>query len=170
MEDDLHYSPLGMVGLDPSWIRQRAESDSEIIHGLGGLYVFAFHSQGFSAPEYVGIIPQLVDHFHQSGTWIATADEVARWWELRSHLSLSVSDKGGSGIRLSVEYGGAVPLENVALDLYPPGDSAHAQVVALGKPQVPAQLIPGNDPGRLTLKLGRLEPGMTYFYEILWGQ
>jgi peptidoglycan/xylan/chitin deacetylase (PgdA/CDA1 family) len=170
MEDDLHYSPLGMVGLDPSWISQRALSDFEIIHGLGGLFIFAYHSQGFSAPEYVGIIPKLVDQFHQSGTWIATAGEVASWWELRSHLSIGVSEKGGSGITLTVKYGGSKPLDNVAFGVYPPGDSAQARVVPSGKNQPQAQLIPSENPDRLNLKLGRLEPGMTYLYELRWNQ
>ena len=170
MEDDLHYSPLGMVGLDPSWISQRALSDFEIIHGLGGLYIFAFHSQGFSAPQYVGIIPKLVEQFHQNATWIASAGDVARWWELRSHISLSVADKGANGARLTVKYSGSTALDNVGLSIYPSADLAQGQSFLADKSQTQFQLIPSNDLGRMTLKLARLDPGMAYSFEVRWAQ
>ena len=170
MDDDLRYSPLGVVGLDPSWIAQRALADFDIIHGLGGLYIFAYHSQGFSAPEYVGIIPTLIEECHQSNTWIATAAEVASWWQSRSHVSLNVSEKGTNAIRLTVKYDGVKPLDNVALTVYPPSDSAAAHVTPAGAPLATAEIISGTDTSRLNLKLGRLDPGMTYQYDLSWGQ
>jgi peptidoglycan/xylan/chitin deacetylase (PgdA/CDA1 family) len=170
MDDDLHYSPLGIVGLNPSWIAQRALADFEIIHGLGGLYIFAFHSQGFSAPEYVGIIPVLIEQFHRSKTWIATAEEVADWWQSRSHVLVSVSEKGTNVIRLTVKYGGAKPLDNAALTVYPSGDSAPAHVTPVGAPTATAEIIPDTDNGHLSLRLGRLDPGMTYQFDLSWRQ
>jgi peptidoglycan/xylan/chitin deacetylase (PgdA/CDA1 family) len=170
MEDDLHYSPLGMVGLDPSWISQRALSDFEIIRGLGGLYIFAFHSQGFSAPQYVGIIPKLVEQFHQNATWIATAGDVARWWELRSHLSLSIADTGTSGAQVTVKYSGSTALDNAVLSVYPSGHSVQGQIAPADKSQTQLQLIPSNDPDRITLKLGKLDPGVTYSFDVRWTQ
>lgn len=168
IDDDLHYSPLGIVGLDPSWIAQRALADFEIIHALGGLYIFAYHSQGFSAPEYVGIIPTLIEQFHRSKTWIATAEEIADWWQLRSHVSVIVSDKGTNAIRLTVRYGGAKPLDNVALTVYSPNDPATAQVVPVGVPQAKAEIIPDTDNEHLILRLGNLDPGMVYQYDLSW--
>lgn len=170
LEDDLHYSPLGIVGLSPSMIVPRAVSDFENIHGLGGLYVFSFHSQGFSSPEFAGIFPELVEKFRQRGTWIATAEDVANWWELRSHLSVSIADQGSRGVRLIVKYSGGTPLDDAALTIYPPGDTITARVAPTGAQQTSAQLVtPGPDSG-LTLKLGRLNPGMTYQFDLLWGQ
>ena len=170
MDDDLHYSPLGIVGLDSSWISQRALADFEIIHELGGLYIFAFHSQGFSAPEYVGIIPVLIEQFHRSKTWIATAAEVADWWQLRSHVAVSVSEQATNVTRLTVKYGGTKPLDNAALTVYLPSDSTRPSVTPVGAPQATAEIIPDTDNGPLSLRLGRLDPGMTYQYDLSWRQ
>lgn len=170
MDDDLHYSPLGIVGLSTSMITQRADSDFEIIHGLGGLYIFSFHSQGFSSPEYVGIFPAIVDRLQQSGTWIATADDVARWWELRSHLSVSISNQGANGVRIIVKYSGGSPLENAALSVYPPGNAVAARVIPAGGPQTSIQIIPNGAYSGFTLNLGKFNPGMTCQFDLLWGQ
>jgi peptidoglycan/xylan/chitin deacetylase (PgdA/CDA1 family) len=170
MEDDLHYSPLGIVGLSPAMIVQRAVSDFEIIHGLGGLYVFSFHTQGFSSPEYVEVLPSIVDQLHQNDTWIATAEDVAGWWELRSHVSVSVSDLGNRGVRLKVKYGGSTPLQDVALSVYPPGDPKNAQAIAGGSTPISVQLIPNGTNAGMTLKLGMLNPGMSCQFDLLWGQ
>jgi Beta-galactosidase trimerisation domain len=170
MDDDLHYSPLGIVGLSPSMIIQRAVSDFQIIHGLGGLYIFSFHSQGFSSPEYAGIFPPIVEQLRQSGTWIATAEDVAEWWELRSHLAVSISDQGTQGVRFKVKYSGGAPLENAALTVYPPGKIMAARVVAEGSTQTSVQVIPNEVNPGLTLNLRTLNPGMTYQFDLLWRQ
>ena len=168
-EDDLHYSPLGIVGLEPAWITQRALSDFEIVHGLGGLYVFDYHSQGFSTPEYVGILARLIEEFNQSATWIATAAEVAEWWESRSHVAVKISNKKANGLRLTVKYVGTKPLNNVTLSVFPPGNSTHARVVAVG-PNPPAEVLPENVDDRLTVRLGRLPPRSTCQYDLMWAQ
>src|SRR5579862_1083453 len=170
MEDDLHYSPLGIVGLSPAMIVQRAASDFEDIHALGGLYVFSFHSQGFSSAEYVGILPELVDQFRQRGTWIATAEDVANWWELRSHLSVGISDVGKGGVKLIVHYTGSAPLEDAALTVYPPGDIKTAHVVLGELPQTSVKILTTSADSGLNLQLGSLNPGRTYQFGLLWGQ
>lgn len=170
MDDDLHYSPLGIVGLSPSMITERAISDFQIIHGLGGLYIFSFHSQGFSAPEYVGIFPPIISQLQQSGTWIATAEDVAQWWELRSHLSVGISGQGTRGVRLSVRYSGGAPLEGAALTVYPPGGAVAAHVAPAGGPQTSVQVVSNESHPGLTLNLGKLSPGMVYQFDLLWGQ
>lgn len=169
-EDDLHYSPLGMVGLDPSWITQRALADFEIIHGLGGLYIFNFHSQGFSSPEFVGSLATLIDQFHRSATWIATGEQVADWWEMRSHLAVTISSRTTNGIRLSIKYGGTKPLDNVTLSIYPPAEFLHARIAAAGTTQATAEVAPENIDGRLTVRWGRLSPGTTTQVELTWMQ
>jgi peptidoglycan/xylan/chitin deacetylase (PgdA/CDA1 family) len=167
-EDDLHYSPLGIVGLDPSWMTQKALADFEIIHGLGGLYIFNFHSQGFSSPEFVGSLATLIDQFHRSATWIATAGVIADWWEMRSRLALAISSEPTNGIRLTIKYGGTKPLDNVTLSVYPPADSPHGRIVAVGATQATAEIAPENVDGRLTVRLGRLSPATTAQYVLTW--
>jgi hypothetical protein len=170
LEDDLHYSPLGIVGLSPSMIVERAVSDFQIIHGLGGIYVFSFHSQGFSSPEFVGIFPDLVNQFRQTGTWIATAEDVANWWELRSHISVGLSDLGARGVRLTVKYSGGAPLENAAITLYPPGDMRTAHLFPAGVLPISAQILTTGPDSRLTLNLKKLNPGMNQQFDLLWDQ
>jgi Beta-galactosidase trimerisation domain/Polysaccharide deacetylase len=170
MDDDLHYSPLGIVGLSQPMIIQRAVSDFQIIHGLGGLYVFSFHSQGFGSPEFAGIFPPIVDQLHQSGTWITTGEDVAQWWALRSHLSVDISELGIRGILLTVKSNDGAPPENAALTVYPPSGIVAAHVVPASGPQISAEVIPNSDTSGLTLNLGKLNPGMTYRFDLLWGQ
>jgi len=167
-EDDFHYSPLGIVGLDPSWITQRALADFEIIHSLGGLYIFNYHSQGFSSPEFVGGLDTLIDQFHRNATWIATAGEVADWREMRSHLALAVSTSANGATRLSVPYDGRRPLDDVTLSVYAPAGFSHARIVAVGATQATAEVAPESIDGRLTVRLGRLVPKTTSQYELTW--
>jgi peptidoglycan/xylan/chitin deacetylase (PgdA/CDA1 family) len=169
VDDDLHFSPLGIVGLDPTWIVQRALGDFEIIHALGGMYLFCFHSQGFSAPEYVGIFPDLINEFHRSGTWIATAEGVAEWWELRSHVAVSLSNNQADGLRLVVKYTGAKPLGHVALSVFLPGQFHQGHILAVGA-SPPAEIAPGDVDGRLSVRLGTLQPGTISQYDLTWTQ
>jgi hypothetical protein len=111
----------------------------------------------------------LIEEFHQSATWIATAAEVAEWWELRSRVAVKISNKKANGLRLTVRYTGTKPLDNVTLSVFPPGNSAHARVVAVG-PNSPAEVLPENVDGRLTVRLGRLPPRSTCQYDLTWAQ
>lgn len=82
---------------------------------------------------------------------------------------MSISDKKANGVRLTVRYTGAKPLDNVTLSIFSPGKSLHGRVVAAG-PSPTADVAPENADGRLTVRLGRLQPGTTCQYDLTWAQ
>lgn len=165
--DDLHLSPLGILGLSPQWIVQRIMADFGIVRDLGGLYVLAYHTQGLSAPEYVTVFPQLLGQFQQNSTWIATADEIAGWWVTRSLLAVSVLERGEGSVRLTVISRAVKPIEGVVLSVYPPASSLQVRAVPVVAQMPAPQVIQDPSSGRMQLRLGRLEPGKTYSYDLI---
>ncbi len=166
-DDDLHFSRLGIVGLEPNWIVKRVLSDSDIVTSLGGLYVLAYHTQGLSAPEYAGVLSQLIEQWKNRATWITTTGEVAEWWAKRSQLSVSIS--GGhdpSALRLTVVCQGKEPTGGAVLSIYPPSGSSGAQVIPVGAGASAPKVISDPSNERLKLAFGTLEPGRTYTYEL----
>lgn len=166
--DDLHYSPLGVVGLDPSYINERTLGDFEIIKGLGGLYILNFHTQGFGAPAYVASLATMADHFNNEATWIATAQEVADWWLKESHLSLALTAPSTQGVSLILKYDGTTPLENVTLGVYLAAQFTHAHVLPVdGGPTASVNPVANSD-GQLTIRLGRIPPKTATTYALTW--
>ncbi len=164
-DDDLHFSPLGIGGLEPRWIVERVLSDFDIVSGLGGLYVLAFHTQGLSAPEYSGVLSQLIEKWKNRATWVATGQEVAEWWAKRSQLSVWVFENAPGVLRLWIVYEGDKPIEGVVLTIYPPTGAYQGQIVSVEGGIAPPQITPDPPKGRIRLSFEKFEPGGAYAYD-----
>lgn len=164
--DDLRLSPLGFVGLDPDWIVERLKSDSEFVRHLAGLYILSYHTQGLSRPEYVSVFPKLIDYWRSNGVWVATADQVARWWLQRSEVEVDVTGAEGKAIRVTVTSHSSEPLKGVALTLYPGLFPSQASVRPQ-QPGPPAVLEEDSTQRRFRLRLPPLQPGRAYIYDLV---
>jgi hypothetical protein len=165
--DDRGLSSLGLTGLEHDWIVQRIDYDAGIVRALGGLYILSMHSQGLSAPEYVDVLTPLVERWRSHTVWLATAGEVADWWQRRERLSVLATDWKDDSFRLTVHSAAQEPLEDVSLTFYPPTGLQAAEVVARGEAS-PARIEPDPEADRFRLVVSRLEPDRAHQYEIKW--
>lgn len=166
-DDDLSLSPLGLTGLDQDWVVQRVLADADVLTSLGGLYVFSYHSQGLSAPEYAPALGRLVQTWQDNHAWVATGADIANWWLKRQELSVGSAASGDGTTRLNVRYTGAEPIEGVVLNVYGPSGVAGVSINAVAGAPKPA-VEPDPDRARVRLRLPRLARG-TYTYEIRGG-
>jgi peptidoglycan/xylan/chitin deacetylase (PgdA/CDA1 family) len=165
-DDDLHYSPLGIAGLSPQWVVQRIMANFGMARDIGGLYVLAYHTQGLGSPEFLGVFPQLIDQLNANSTWIATADDIAQWWIARTHLAQSVEQQNARHMRLKISSHAARALDGVVLSVYPPCIFTKSQIETSEVHTPAAQIEPAMSSGRVRVRLGRLEPGKTYTYDL----
>ena len=164
IDDDLGLSPLGIMGLEPQWILRRALSDFEIIRELGGLYVFAYHTQGFGTPEYVRMVADLSEELRRRGSWIATGREMADWWKMRHEIAVSMTEPSPGTIQVSVISHAREQLNEVALSVYPTDNTQGWMLDSSGTGGV--GLAPDETGEALRLMLGPLEPSKTNNYRL----
>lgn len=170
-DDDLHLSPLGMIGLDTQWIERRVLSDFEVVGGLGGLYVLSYHTAGLSAPQYAGVLSALAAQLRNAQTWVAAADDVASWWVARGKVSVTVSERDRGALRVTIVSRAENPIQGIVLTVYPPSNPpagfSGAHVLPVGaNNSPPPRVVPDPSNGRVKLAFGKLEPGTTYTYEL----
>lgn len=168
-DDDLHLSPLGIVGMDPNWIVQRVLNDFEMTKALSGLYILAYHTQGLSSPEYASVLTILGEKLRAEGAWMATAEEVVEWWEKRNALSFRIWETGSNELQLTLICTATQPIEGPILSLYPPEGVSQAQVTSVGARSFAPVVIPEPLTGRVQLVLGKLDPGKIYQYKLRLG-
>lgn len=57
------------------------------IQGIGGLFVFSFHTQFMDKPENFETIKQIAHRVYNDHAFFATASDIADWWQLRYQLT-----------------------------------------------------------------------------------
>lgn len=164
-DDDLSLSPLGLTGLDQDWVVARVLADADVISSLGGLYVFGYHSQGFSAPEYSTALARLVQSWQAKRAWIATGSDLTHWWVLRQQLSVAASTSENGAVRLTINYTGRDPIEGVVLSIYRPAEIPNFTAATAAAKAASPELIVDAEHQRVQLRLPRLAAG-SYSYEL----
>jgi hypothetical protein len=164
-DDDLSLSPLGLTGLDQDWVVERILADAEVISSLGGLYVFGYHSQGLSAPEYSAALGRVVQGWQSKRAWIATGADVTDWWRSRQQLAVGVSTLENGALRLTVTYTGRAPIDGAVLSIYCPTETPTFSTAVAKAGASSPELIVDAEHQRLQLRLPRLVAG-SYSYEL----
>ena len=77
------------------------------VRALGGLYVLSYHSNLLARPELVPALGRVARALRaDSSVWLATAEDVARWWSDRADVALTARRNGGE-MTLIARNGGA---------------------------------------------------------------
>jgi peptidoglycan/xylan/chitin deacetylase (PgdA/CDA1 family) len=95
-------APRGGAALAATFLGEFAN-----VRALGGLYILSYHSQLLSQPEHVPVLARVVRGIAaDSGTWVATAGDVADWWRARAALGVRLTAERGGRLRLVVRNAG----------------------------------------------------------------
>jgi peptidoglycan/xylan/chitin deacetylase (PgdA/CDA1 family) len=100
---------------DNAEILEQHKSDMDWVTGLGGLYMFGYHSNLICLPERIDVLRQMVRYAKSRDVWITTAGDVAVWWKARSKVSAEVSRPSEDVLSLSVRNAGTEPVDGVTL-------------------------------------------------------
>ena len=123
------------------------------LRALGGLSITRWH-----AATAAGDASRLVDGIARSAAadstiWVATAQDVAEWWQRRARLALTTVDAGDSLI-VRVANAGTAALDDAVVRVFAPSASTVAGVDGA------TLLATGGD--HVALRLPRLAPGSTH--------
>jgi peptidoglycan/xylan/chitin deacetylase (PgdA/CDA1 family) len=85
----------------------RFSDDFAHVRALGGLYTLSYHSHLLARREHVPLLARLARTFASDTTvWIATAADVAQWWQARAQIEATVRVRGASRLDLTVRNRG----------------------------------------------------------------
>jgi peptidoglycan/xylan/chitin deacetylase (PgdA/CDA1 family) len=94
---DDYYIMVYKKILDNDKILSILKADFQNIHNLGGLYIFAVHTQLFSKKSHLKVISGLLDYAEKYKVWMTNGRELYNWWSARNNLThkiFFVSDNG----------------------------------------------------------------------------
>jgi len=77
--------------LDNSKILSILQADFHNIYNLGGIYIFAVHTQMFSTPPHMKVIQDMLRYVKNYDIWSLKGKDFAWWWVGRSKLENSVT-------------------------------------------------------------------------------
>ncbi len=100
---------------DNAVILERHRSDMDWVTGLGGLYIFGYHSNLVCLPEHIDVLRQMIRYAKSLDVWITTAGDAAAWWKTRSSVSAEVSVSSEDVLSLSVRNTGTETVDDVTL-------------------------------------------------------
>ncbi|MBU4274179.1 MAG: hypothetical protein KKG09_06190 [Verrucomicrobia bacterium] len=75
-----------MYGLHPPITNERLAASMELLKGLGGLWVVAFHQNLLPISE--DIYRYFVSKAREHQAWMVTGEELTRWWLAREHIRI----------------------------------------------------------------------------------
>jgi peptidoglycan/xylan/chitin deacetylase (PgdA/CDA1 family) len=85
---------------------------------VNGLYVLSYHSQLLSRPAYVSVLATLARELAaEQRVWVATADEVAEWWQRRALIQAEVVGRTTDHLELRIRNQGDRRMDSVVVSV-----------------------------------------------------
>ncbi len=135
------------------------DADLEEVAFLGGLYYLSFHTQLLARADYREVLREVVQRAREREAWLATAGEIADWWERRSLCTVKTQADVQGGWRVAVANRGLSDILDLALSIQIPR-SAGAMTVHYERADGQLILVGELHPSQLrAFTLDRLEPG-----------
>lgn len=85
------------------------------MHNLGGLFVFHTYIGNVVERDNLNNLDRFLELIGEENTWIATLDEISRWWLAREKLRVETSDDG-EVFTVTVTNRSAQPLPDLGLE------------------------------------------------------
>jgi len=101
---------------DAAATETRYGDDFAHVRALGGVYTLSYHSQLLARPENVPVLARLARTFARDTTvWLATAADVAGWWQARARIETDVRMRSTSRLDVTVRNRGTLPVEGAVV-------------------------------------------------------
>ncbi|MFT4603393.1 MAG: peptidoglycan/xylan/chitin deacetylase (PgdA/CDA1 family), partial [Rhodothermales bacterium] len=88
------------------------------VERAGGVYILPFHPESErSGSAKTGQLRDVIGLAQERGTWMATVNEVLRWWTLRNSVSVDVADSHNDYFVIDVNNQGGEAISGLTLEL-----------------------------------------------------
>lgn len=93
------------------------QEDLDRILFEGGMYVFKIHSDFQCRPDYVHVTRDVIKNLKDKGFWIATADEIQKWYQKRDYLEIKAERRGEKRVAIKVTNPGKEMISDFVIDV-----------------------------------------------------
>lgn len=96
------YQVIKKYGLtETNFQRYTYQEDVDRILFEGGIYVFKLHTQYQLKPEYISVVPDVLEYIKKNKVWLTSLSEIKKWWKNRGDLEFKYDIR--SKRRIAVE-------------------------------------------------------------------
>ncbi|AGX86476.1 polysaccharide deacetylase family protein [Candidatus Symbiobacter mobilis] len=155
--DDIN---LGLAEQNSQRTLQALIDDFDLAQSMGALGLLSVHSQNFGPGSVLrSAMPPFLAHVqrYRDRLWLASAGEVAHWWQDRERVKLS-SVYAGRRLEFDVTVRGAEPVYGLSLTLFTPEKGKMPTIVGT-KVGTRLPTVRSIDPYRAALVFDQLAPG-----------
>jgi peptidoglycan/xylan/chitin deacetylase (PgdA/CDA1 family) len=83
----------------------------------GGMYILKLHSEYQCRSDYAIVLKDVIKDLKKKKFWIATANEIQKWYEKRDYIEIKADRRGKTRVALKVSNPGIESINNLVIDL-----------------------------------------------------
>ena len=83
----------------------------------GGMYILKLHTEYQCRSDYVNVLKDVIKDLKKKKFWIATANEIQKWYEKRDYIEIKADRRGKTRVALKVSNPGIEAINNLVIDL-----------------------------------------------------
>ena len=83
----------------------------------GGMYVLKLHTEYQCRSDYANVVKDVIKDLKKKKFWIATANEIQKWYEKRDYIEIKADRRGKTRVALKVSNPGIESINNLVIDL-----------------------------------------------------
>ena len=159
---------LAYLGREASMesLRDELLKDADRAYQFGGLYHLAYSSDVLGKPDYSQALVLLADTLKERDFWVATAGEVAQWWNLRQGVQATLDKNSKTRLVLYIQNLNPVAFDGLSIKI----DMGRKVDRVTVRPELIGGSIPTSTLDRdstiLSLDVARLKPQQTRLFHI----
>ena len=83
----------------------------------GGIYILKLHTEYQCRSDYANVLRDVIKDLKKKKFWIATANEIQKWYEKRDYIEIKADRRGKTRVALKVSNPGIEAINNLVIDL-----------------------------------------------------
>jgi len=83
----------------------------------GGMYILKLHTEYQCRSDYANVLKDVIKDLKKKKFWIATANEIQKWYEKRDYIEIKSDRRGKTRVALKVSNPGIESINNLVIDL-----------------------------------------------------
>ncbi len=112
------YEVIRDLGLtDLNFQRYTYQEDIDKVLFESGMYIYKFHSDIQAKPEYINVVKDVIDDLKKKNFWIATFEEIQKWYEKRSYVELRVEKRGDRRVAFTISNPGKDTINDLVVEV-----------------------------------------------------
>lgn len=93
------------------------QEDVDRILFEGGLFTSKFHTEYQCKPENVNVIADLIKDLKKKNFWIATAEEIQKWFQKKDYVEIRTERRSNTRVALKVSNPGVTSVSNLVVNV-----------------------------------------------------